>query len=148
MSERASEMCALLGTIDPMGAAASATQSSDEVDISKFDSVLFLGLTGTVCSSGNVFTMAIFEGTATGAVTTSVDTVTRTCSAADDNFQLMFDLDTSHLSGPKYKYVKMTLYHATGHKCEVAGAILGFKPRYGPASDNDLASLYTITQST
>jgi hypothetical protein len=148
MSERASEYCALLGTIDPIGAAAGALVSSDAVDVSLYDSILFLAIMGTVCSSGNVFTMSIYEGTVSGTVTTAIDTVTRTTSTADDNFQLMFDLDTSHLSSPAHKWVKMTLGHATGKSWESAGVILGFKPRYHPASDNDLDSLYTITQST
>ena len=148
MSERASEMCALLGTIDPAGAASSGLMTSDVVDVSLFDSVLFIALAGTVCSSANIMTMTIYEGTATGTVTTSVDTVTRTTSTADDDFQLMFDMDTSHLTGPTYKYMKMTLGVTTGTKAEMCGLIFGLKPRYHPASDNDLASLYTITQST
>lgn len=147
MSERASEYCALLGTIDPMGAADDALLTSDEVDVSGFDSILFIALAGTVCSSGNVLTMTIYEGT-TGACTNSVDTVTRTCSTADDNFQLMFDFDTSHIASPTYDTMKMTLGVTSGKKAELAGVILGFKPRYHPASDNDLASLYTITKST
>jgi hypothetical protein len=147
MSERASEMCALLGTIDPHGAAAGALLTSDEVDISLYDSVLFIALAGLVCCSANVLTMTVYEGT-TGAVTNSVDTVARTTTGADDDFQLMFDFDTSHLASPTYTHMKMTLGLTTGLVAELCGVILGFKPRYHPGSDNDLASLYTITQST
>ena len=108
MSERASEMCALLGTIDPHGVAAGALLTSDEVDISGFDSILFIAQAGLVCCSANVLTMTIYEGT-TGACTNSVDTVTRTTTTADDDFQLMFDFDTSHIASAAYDTMKMTL---------------------------------------
>ena len=150
MAERASEVIAVLGTIDPMGAADDALLTSDEVNVSMYDSILFVALAGTVCSSGNVLTMSIYEGT-TGAVTNAIDTVTRVAGAGDtgyDDFQLMYDLDCSHMSSPAYTHVKMTLGVTTGKKAELTGLILGINPGYHPASDHDLSSLYTITKST
>lgn len=147
MSERASEMFALLGTIDPHGAAAGALLTSDEVDVSGFDSIIFLAQAGLVCCSNNVLTLTVYEGT-TGACTNSVGTVTRTTTTTDDDFQLMYDFDTSHIASVAYDTMKMTLGFTTGLVGELSGVILGFKPRFHPATDDDLASLYTITQSS
>ena len=145
MSERASEMAALLGTID-IQAAASTAKSSDVIDVSEYDSVLFLVEIGTNCCSSGKLTIQVFEGTSTGTVTNAVTTVTHAKATGGENQQYLVDLDCADLSGPNYRYVKAKVT-STGKQMGFYLAALGFKPRYHPASDGDLASVKSITQT-
>lgn len=143
MSERASEMAAILGTLDPTSSAASGTFTFEDIDASKYDSVVFVVQTGSACSSGtNTMTITGYEGTSTGSVTTSI---TSSSHALEANAQYVLDIDMADLSGPNYRYV--TAKAVTNDVADVSGVALGFKPRYHPASDGDLTSVQFIKQS-
>ena len=148
MSERASEMCGLIATIDPVNSSGK-THTSDVIDASLYDSILFILSTGAISSSSGKVVLTVYEGTSTGAVTTSVGATTWSqTSTGDQNWQFLFDLDCADLTGPNYRYVKATVTTSgsTGTLMSLVG--LGFKPRWHPASDNDLASIEAIKTST
>lgn len=148
MSERASEMAGLVSCIDAQKIAAAGSVTGDVIDASLYDSILFITSIGTVSSCSGDVTFTLYEGTATATVTTTVGTVAHTSSSTgDQNTQLIFDLDCEDLTGPNYRYVKPRLTYAGGTGAWVSMVALGFKPRFHPASDGDLASV-TIKTST
>lgn len=146
MSERASQMAALVGTIDPPASSTMTTSTTDVIDASLYDSVLFIAMIGHVSSSGAKAILNVYEGTATGTVTTKVGSQSWTASDTGVTGQIVFDLDCEDLSGPNHRYVKGTLVTSV-HKQTYAVAALGMKPRFHPASDGDLATV-TIKTST
>lgn len=148
MSERASQMAGVVATIDPISSTGLA-HTSDVIDASLYDNILFILQTGTISSSSGKVILKIYEGTATGTVTTSVGGTTKTqTSTGDQSYQVLFDLDCADLTGPNYRYVKAvaTTSGSTGFLLSMVA--LGFKPRWHPASDNDLASVKVIKTST
>lgn len=148
MSERASEMAALVSCIDAQKIAAAGSVTGDVIDASLYDSILFIASIGTVSSCSGDVTLTIYEGTASGTVTTTVGTTKHESSSTGDNdVQLIFDLDCEDLSGPNYRYVKPRLTYAGGTGVWVSMVALGMKPRFHPASDGDLSSV-TIKTST
>ena len=148
MSERASQMCAVIGTIDPQLATSKAF-TSDVMDASLYDSILFIVQTGTVSSCSGKLKLQVYEGTATATVTTSVGATTWTATATgDNNIQFLYDLDCADLSGPNYRYVKGKLTVSGNSGAYISMVALGFKPRFHPASDGDLASVQVIKVST
>ena len=143
MSERLSEALAVVGAIDPQ-VLSSTTKTTDVIDASKFDSVLFIVSVGAVTSSGTI-DFTVYEGTASGTVTTSVTSITA-LDWTDDNKQALVEIDTASLSGPNYRYIKGVLVadSATGAGTYGGVIALGGKPRFHPASDDDLASVAEI----
>ena len=151
MSERASEMAALVAAIDPKSiTTAGGVLTGDVIDASLYDSILFIANIGAVSSCSGGLTLKVYEGTATATVTTLVGSVAWTAlNTSSGNVQIMFDLDCADLTGPNYRYIKATLTSFaanTGTFVSMVG--LGFKPRFHPGSDSDLASLITIKTST
>lgn len=145
MSERASEMAAILATIDPTTAAATSTGTNfNVIDASAYDSILFIVQSGAACCSGAA-TLTVYNGTATATVTTKIGSTTANLQS---DKQLVFDLDCEDLDGPNYRYVKGTFKTPSTGVMGYSGIALGFKPRYHPASDDDLASVVAIKQST
>lgn len=145
MSERASEMAAVVGTVDPTTAMSSGTVSTDIIDMSKFDSVLFVVQTGYVSCSGTAASKTTFtanKGTSTGTVATSVGT--STISLESDHL-LLYEVDAADLGGANYRYIqgKVKFDDKAAHSV----VALGFKPRYHPASDSDLAEVESIGHS-
>jgi hypothetical protein len=148
MSERASQMAGLVATIDPNNSTGE-TQTSDVIDASLYDSVLFILSVGAVSSSSGKIVLKVYEGTATGTVSTSVGATTWTQgNTSSGNVQLIYDLDMQNLTGPNYRYVKATctVSGSTGFFYSLVG--LGFKPRFHPASQGDLSSVLAIKTST
>lgn len=143
MSEKFNQACALIGTIDPEYITAS-TNTSDIVDASLYDSVVFLFMTGNVCSCSGKMVFTIYEGTATATVSTTLDKTTWSASATgDQNNQYLFEVDTA-VMGTNMRYLKGTLVYSGGTGAKVSCAVLGFKPRFHPASDGDLSTVSII----
>ena len=148
MSERASQMAGLVATIDPVNSTGK-TWTSDVIDASLYDSVLFILSVGAVSSSSGKIVLKVNEGTATATVTTLVGSTSwLQGNTSSGNVQLIFDLDCMNLSGPNYRYVNATatVSGSTGFYFSLVG--LGFKPRFHPASDGDLSSVKAIKVST
>ena len=150
MSERASQMCAVVSAIDP-AATAVGTSTGDVIDASLYDSILFILSVGNVSSSTATIKLKVYEGTATATVTTAIGTVSLTAAGTGgsdvQNKQYLYDLDCAILTGPTYRYVKPTVVTATKDSIYALTAI-GFKPRFHPASDSDVASVGSITVAT
>lgn len=144
MSEKSNQAMGVIGTIDPTHNVAGATLTSDVVDASLYDSIVFLFMAGNVSSSSGKLVLTVYEGTATATVTTTLDKTTWTgSSTGDNNFQYLLEVDTA-IMGTTMRYLKGRLVYSGGTGADVSCAVLGFKPRFHPASDGDLASVTIV----
>lgn len=144
MRSRPSERVAVVGTIDP-DANAAATFGTDIIDMSKFDSVMFVIMAGTLGSSAGV-SFLVQEDTDSGMSTPTTITgksITElTDAGTDSDKQAIVNVRSDELSA-NHRYIRgvMTVSTATSDSAVIA---LGLDPRHGPANDFDLASVDEI----
>ncbi len=142
-----SEQTALLATIDP-DANAAATYTSDWVDASEFEALLGIVLVGTIDATGTVdakFQQAT-DSSGTGAKDISpAKAITQlTAAGTDSDKQALLNIRQEELDHDNaFTFVALLITVATA-AADAAGVIMGHYPRYGPASDNDLASVDEI----
>lgn len=146
MPAKPSEMAALLGTLDPVSQSA-ATVVSDWVDAGKFQKIMAILAVGAMGASGTIDAKLrqATDSSGTGAKDISNTTITQlTKAGSDDNKQVIINVDASELDVANgFNYVALSVTVATAASL-LAAILLGFNPRYLPASDNDLASVDEI----
>ena len=150
MGERMAERVALVSKTDPRGILGSATYSGDVIDASLYDSLMFVMSIGKMTSSGKV-TMTVYKGTGSSAatITTSITSAELTCTGAAGTFetdqQVIVDVDVSKEGA--YRYYKGTVVAGgtTTGGSYLDVAVFGSRARYHPGSDDDLASVKSIT---
>ena len=150
MSERLAQRVALLATVDPQGIDPSATSTSDVIDASLYDSLMFVMSMGLITSSG-VVTLTVYKGTSSTAasITESVASVklgVLGVGLSDSGAQAIIDVDVTKEGN--YRYYKGTM--VANAETSTSGSffslhVFGSKTRFHPASDNDLASVKSIT---
>lgn len=144
-NQLASEAAALVATIDP-DALAVAAVSSDYVDMALFDQVLAVvsaGTLGTAATLDAKLEQAQDSG-GTGVKDITGKAITQLVKATDDDKQALIDCRAAELDtdgGFSFLRLTITVGAATS---DGSGHVFGFGPRYGPASDNDLASVAEI----
>ncbi len=141
-----SERIAVLGTVDP-DVCGTGTHGTDWVDMSKFQNVGFVVMTGTLGSSATV-DFKVQEATSAagaGAQDISGKSITQLTEAGtDDDKQVVVNVKAEELDREDgYQFVRglMTIGVATS---DAAVLVLGADPRFLPASDFDLASVDEI----
>lgn len=152
MNAKPSEAVAILAAIDPdeYTAADATPLTSDEVDMSKWGALMAVISLGDVAATVSVnakFQQATAAGGTYKDVTgTSVTALT----GADDNKQVIINLRAEDLDiDNNYDTVKLSVTVSDSASpdaavADVCATVLGFYPRFGPASDNDLASVDEI----
>ena len=146
MGERLAQQVALVAQIDPQGITASSTTTCDVIDASLYDSLMFVLSMGAFTSSGKV-TMTVYKGTvsAVGSITSSVATAILTCTGASDaNEQYIVDVDVSNEGDQYYKARIVATGNAASGSAYYSMSVFADSTRFGPATDNDLASVKTI----
>lgn len=149
-----SERAAVVATIDPDAYACSdvTPQTSDWVDMSKFDTVMAVALVGTVPATGGV-ELKLEQATSSagaGAKDISGKSATALAAAADSDKQVVINVRGEELDvANSFRYVRLSATLTDSASPDAAsidfGAVLlGFDAKYGPASDNDLASVDEI----
>ena len=143
MNGMPSEKCAVLAVVNPQSS--STAQSSAYVSISKFHKIAAAIAVGAIASSGT-FNAKLEQ--ATDASGTGVKDITGKAITAladtDDNKQFWINLDPAELDlANGFTFVRITLTPATAASL-ISGTLLGFDPRFSPASDHDLASVAEI----
>lgn len=143
-STRLSERVAVLATVDP-DAYSTGTQTSDWALMENWGRALAIINAGIIAASGTLDAklMQATSSTGAGAVTIAGKAITQ-MTTGDNDKQAMIDLKADELNvagGFTYVALRMTLATAGG---DVGGVLLGGDPRYGPASDHDLASVDEI----
>lgn len=146
MAKKPSEMAAIAATIDPASLTAN-TYVSDYVDMADFEQVMAVVLLGAIATNGT-FDAKLVQATdssGTGAKDITGHAVTQlTQAGTDSNKQVILQTrqDLLDVDGG-FRYVALSVTTATA--ATIAGAVLlGFNPTYGPAYDNDLASVDEI----
>lgn len=141
-----SEMVAVLGVIDPDANAAGAL-TSDYADMTKFESAMAVIMAGALGTSATLDAKLVqaTDSSGTGVKDISGKSITQlTQAGTDDDKQVVINLRAEDLdvtNGFTHAAIVMTTATATSD----SGAILlGLNPRFGPASDNDLASVDEI----
>lgn len=139
-----SERFAVVGTIDP-DAHTAATYTSDLVNMKNFDSLAAIIMGGTFTTDGAI-AAALYEATTSsgaGAQAITGKAITGLDTTGDADEQAIINLRADEMDtadGYDWVYLSMTI---TG-TVDAAAVLLGFDPRYGPASDNDLSSVEEI----
>jgi hypothetical protein len=140
------EKIAVLGTIDP-DAYGTGTQGTDWVDMSKFKSLGFVVMAGTLGSSATI-DFKVQEATSAagaGAQDITGKSITQLTEAGtDSDKQAVVNVKAEELDiADGYRYVRgvLTIGVATSDGGVV---VLGTDPRFMPASDFDLSSVDEI----
>ncbi len=145
MSAKPSEKVAVGATIDP-DAYGTGAENTDWLSMVDFQQALFIVLAGIIAASG-VLDFKIQEAkTSTGGsgqdLATGTLSITQLTTANNDS-QVLVNIETEDLS-EDFAYVRGVMTFGTaGGDAAVIG--LGLRPRYAPASDDDLASVAEIT---
>jgi hypothetical protein len=142
-----SEAVAVVGVIDP-DANTAAALTSDYVDMGLFESGMAICLAGTLGASATI-DMKVVQATdssGTGVKDVTGKTITQlTQAGTDSDKQAVINFRAEDLDADNaftHAAVIMTTGTATS---DSAALLLGLNPRYAPASDNDLASVDSIT---
>ena len=149
-----SEAAALAATIDPDAYAASDTtpQTSDWVDASRFETLLAVVMTGTLPATVTV-SAKLEQATSdagAGAKDIAGKAITPLAAVADSDKQALINLRGEELDvDGGFRYVRLSVTIADSASPDAASAdlaafVFGHHPRYGPASDYDLASVAEI----
>lgn len=144
MSARPTEKIAVVGTVDP-DANATGAFNSDWVKVADFQQVLFTVMTGIIETGGTVDFRVQEADTGTGANAATLAsgdlTITQLTTASNDS-QVEVNVDSEQLSNT-FTHVRGVLQITTA-AADTAVLVQGLLPRYGPASDRDLASVAEI----
>lgn len=141
-----SDQAAVVGTIDP-DAYTAATYVSDYADMSLFDSVMAIIKAGTLGASATLDAKLVqaTDSSGTGAKDIAGKAITQLTQAGTDaDKQAIINCFASELdinNGYRYVAISMTVATATS---DADAVLLGFAPKYAPASDNDLVSVDEI----
>lgn len=145
MGAKPSEKVSVLGTVDP-DANATGEFATDWCDMSKFQQIMFTVMAGIIVTTGTLDFKVQEAKTSTGG--SAADLATGTLSitqmtTGDNDEQAVVNVEAEDLSD-QFDFVRgvMTLTTAGADAAVLAQGLL---PRYGPASDNDLASVGEIT---
>lgn len=144
MGKKLSEAVAVVACIDP-DAYATGAQTSDWIDMSKQERVLFIVQAGTLGSSATLDFKVQQSAAANGANPADITgkAITQLTEAGtDSDKQALVEVRASELTDG-YRYIAgvMTVGAATSDAGMVA---IAGNPVYGPASDYDLASVDEI----
>lgn len=148
MTALPSEKMAIVATIDPDAyAAATSAYGSDWANTEYFHEYLAAIHVGTLATSATVDAAIVQATSATGAGSKAITgkSITQlTEGGTDSDKQALINLRTDELDvagGFSFIRIEMTVGTASAD----SGAVLwGVQPRFGPASDNDLASVDEI----
>lgn len=131
------ETAGIAATIDP-ASYTTGTQDSDEVDMTKFHDLMAIVQLGAL-QSGAIVEGTVLSGAVTGTLSTTVKAMTRlTKTGSDDNKQAIIYVRGDQMTAT-HRYAKLQV--AVTGTAIVGATVLGVRPRYGPATDNDLSSV-------
>ena len=147
MPSQPSERAAVAGKIDPQSIAASTTVNSDWVDMRDFQEAMAVVQVGSTDRTVDALIQEARDGSGTGAQTLTGKSVTQ-FATTDDNKVTVINIKGEELtSTPSNLYTHIRLQvtsGAGGTTTVVGGLVLGMKPKFGPASDDDLAAVKEI----
>jgi len=145
MGSKMSERVAVVATIDP-DANATGTLGSDWVDMTMFDQAMCVVMTGVLGTAAGVDVQIeqATDSSGTGAKDITGKTITELLKATNDDDQAIINIDADELDiTGDFTHIRAVMTTATATS-DSGLIILASRPRYGPANDNDLASVVEI----
>lgn len=139
-----SERCAVVGTIDPDAYTAN-TYVSDYVDMTEFERLMAIVMAGTQSTNGAIAAKLVEATSSTGAGAQDISgkAITGLAGTGDNDEQAIINLRADEMDvADGYTHVALSMT-ITG-TVDAGAVLLGFDPHFGPASDNDLASVEEI----
>ncbi len=141
-----SEQSAVLACIDP-DAYTAATYFTGWVSMALWDTLQAIVMAGDLGASATLDAKltAATDSSGTGPTDITGATITQmTQAGTDSNKQGIINLRTDSLAGQGFTHVRLSM--TVGTATSDAGALLlGFGPKYAPASDNDSTAVDSIT---
>ncbi|MAQ82244.1 MAG: hypothetical protein CMH12_03315 [Maritimibacter sp.] len=143
----ASHRAAVVGVIDP-DVTAAGTVTTGWIPMSKFGLIMATVMAGTLGSSATVNAKLeqATDASGSGAKDIAGAAITELSQGGTDDSDKQAviqcygeDLDLAN----NFTHVRLSVTVATA-SCDVGALVIGMDPRYGPASDNDLASVAEI----
>ena len=145
MNTLPSEVAALVGVIGPVSQGAGAV-STGWVDMALFDQLMAVvnaGVLGAAATLDAKFEQAQ-DGAGTGVKDVTGKAITQFVKASNDDDQAIINLRAEELDVQGgFSFARATLTVGAAASL-VSCIVLGFGASYGPASDNDLASVQEI----
>jgi hypothetical protein len=140
---KASEQVAILGAINPSSQAAGAA-TSGWVSMADFQKVLAVVQTGALGASATVDAkiQQAKDNSGTGAKDVTGSAITQITGANNQQAEINLDAQQLDVEGG-FGYVQLSVTVGTAAS-ETAALVLGFSPRYAPASDSNAASVAEI----
>jgi hypothetical protein len=144
--QRPTDSIAISGTIDPEAQGA-GTVVSDYVSMAEFATVMAVIMVGTMATNSTVDAKLVqaTDSSGTGSKDITGKAITQLTQAGTDSDKQAVieacgeDLDVDN----SFTHVALSITVATAAS-DLAGLVLGCNPRYGPASNIDLASVDEI----
>jgi len=144
MSEKLSEMLAVVGTVDPAVRSATGTVATDAIDMSKVHQVAFVVLVGAMGATDEIDFKVQECATSGGSYTDISGKAITTLDGTDDNKQAVVNVRGDELT-PGNRYIKGLVTHGgTAGTAGITVVALADTARFKPASDGDLASVAEI----
>ena len=141
-----SSLSALVGVIDP-DAYAAAAYSTGWIDMSKRAGILATVFAGTMAATSTIDAKLeqATDGSGTGVKDIAGKSITQlTAAGSDDDKQAEINLRPQELDiANGFDFARLTVTVATAAS-DMGASVMDFGAHYGPASDNDLASVDEI----
>lgn len=144
-SQLPSDRVAVVGVIDP-DANGAATYTSAWVAMADFQSIMAVIQTGTLGASATVDAKLeqASDSSGTGAKDVTGSAITQLVKASNDDDQAVIQCNAEDLDlVNSFTHVRLSMTVGTATS-DCGAIVLGLDPRYGPASDYDLASVQEI----
>src|SRR3954453_4436573 len=141
MMSQPSDRAGVAGESDPQNGN-NNTLNTDYVDMSKWHEAMFIFQAGSIDSTVDCL---VRESTSTsdgGGQTLSGKSATQ-LTASDDNKVVVINFKAEELS-TGYRYLRGRMTAGNGTTNLVSAVALGLKPRFGPATDDDLATVAQV----
>jgi hypothetical protein len=146
MNKTPSEVAAIVGNIDPDAYAAS-TVTTDYIPMKFFGRYMAVVQAGDIVATGTVDAklIAYTSGAGAGALDIPGAAITQlTQAGTDSNKQAVINFNTDTLAGStKYTHFRLSVTMGTAG-ADLGAIVLGFEPKYSPASDNDASTVDEI----
>lgn len=146
MTSRPSEQAAILAAIAPVSQGVGSAVSG-WIPVTMFRKIMAVIQTGVLGAAATLDANLQQATSAAGAGAKAITgkSITQlTKAGGDDSKQVIIDLDAAELDiAGGFAYVQLTLTVAVAASL-VSAVLLGFDGRYGPASDQDAASVKQI----
>lgn len=141
-----SDDVAVLGAIDP-DAYAAGTVTTGWIDMSKWERAMAIVMAGTLGASATLDAKIeqASDGSGTGAKDiTGLAIAQLTQAGTDSDKQAIINIHKSDLDlANEFTHIRLSMTVATATS-DAGGIVLGLSPNFGPASDNDAATVDEI----